>query len=347
MDTLRVVTSDPVARFLAERGAKVDRKNRMRLMKSSEILDTALRIYQRMGLTFLRFTAVPALLCLASLGFVDNFVLPNLFTTSGNGSAGQVMGEFAFSVGLAVFVGGPLFLLGVSYTSALVVQLVSEYMLGHAPAPEEAASVASRLLPKLFVLNLRELVLSISGILASTAIIGLSGYIAKTSPDSDSTAGIVAVVGGLGVFAGAIIFLFIIASDALAVPVAVLERISAKDAAKRSRNLLKRVGYHPSGTGNIWSLYFLLLFLALILAAGLYAFIGIFDLRDHFSNLVSSVPGHPLLVQAFDLFPPFVIIWTLLPVWASVITIVYYERKIRLEGFDIDVLASEIPVDRR
>jgi hypothetical protein len=47
-------------------------------------------------------------------------------------------------------------------------------------------------------------------------------------------------------------------------------------------------------------------------------------------------------LRAFDLIPPFLIIWTLLPVWASVITIVYYERKIRLEGYDIDVLASEI-----
>src|ERR1700735_1411383 len=114
LDTLLAVTSDPVFRYLSQRGAKFDRKNRMRIMNSSEVLDMALRIYQRLGLTFLRLTVVPALLCLASIGFVQNYVLPGLFMTKNNGAPGQVLADVAGALGMAVFVGGPLFLLGVS-----------------------------------------------------------------------------------------------------------------------------------------------------------------------------------------------------------------------------------------
>jgi len=336
------VTSDPVARYLSQRGAKFDRKNRLRLMNSSEVLDTALRIYQRLGLTFLQLTVAPALLCLAAVGFVQNFVLPNLFTTNGNGNGLQFFGEIAGTLGMAVFVGGPLFLLGVSYTSSVVVHLVSDYMLGNVPDPEAAAAAARSVLPRLFVVNLKELCLSISGIIVSTCVMAIGGYVAKSTPDTDEWAGIVVAIGAFGLVLGGVLFLCIVAFDSLAAPVAVLEGVGSRMASKRSRILLKKVGYHLSGTGTIWSLYVLLLFLTLVVGTGLYFFIEIFNIRDHLASLLSFLPGEQLFLQAFDLLPSFVVIWTLMPVWASVITIVYYERRIRLEGFDIDVLASEI-----
>jgi len=342
LDTLVGVTSDPVARYLSQRGAKFDRKNRLRLMKSSEMLDTALRIYQRLGLTFLRLTVAPALLCLASVGFVQNYVLPDLFTTNGKGNGAQFMGEIAGALGLAVFVGGPLFLLGLSYTSSLVVHLVSDYMLGNQPDPEAAAETARNVLPRLFLVNLKELCLSLSGIIASTCVMGVGGYVAKTSADTDATAGIVVGIGALGLILGCFVFLYIVACDALAAPIAVLENAGSRLASKRSRKLLKKAGYHLGGASSIWSLYILLLFLSLVLGSGLYLFIELLGIRQHLSDLLSFLPGEQLFLQAFDLLPSFIVIWTLMPVWASVITIVYYERRIRLEGFDIDVLASEI-----
>ena len=138
------------------------------------------------------------------------------------------------------------------------------------------------------------------------------------------------------------LFLYFIAWDSLSVPAAILEHLKANAAAKRSRQLLKRSGYHPSGTGTIWALYFMLVILMLVLDIGLYASFELLSINEHVSNFFGQAAVGTLFLKALDLIPPFLTIWTLIPVWASVITIVYYERKIRLEGFDIDVLASEI-----
>ena len=347
MDTLVEVTTDPISRYLSQRGAKFDRKNRLRIMNTSEVLDTALRIYQRFGLTFLRLTVAPALLCLASIGFVQNYVLPGLFTTKAGGTPGQLIADVAGALATAVFVGGPLFLLGLSYSSSLVVHLVSDYMIGKTPDPEAAAETARAVLPRLFLVNLKELCLSVSGIVVSTAVMALGGYLTSVTVDTDVVSGLVTFLGVLGFCAGGIIFLYIVACDALAAPVAVLEGVGPRMASKRSRELLKKYGYHPSGTGTIWSVYGLLGFVSLVLGGGIFACSEALGLGQHLASFLAFLPGAQVFIRAFDLLPSFFVIWTLMPVWASVITIVYYERKIRLEGYDIDVLASEIAKSNR
>lgn len=247
---------------------------------------------------------------------------------------------------MAVFVGGPLFLLGISYSSTLVVHLVSAYMTGKDSDPDEAAISARGLLPRMFLVSLKELCMSMAGVVASTAIMGLGGYMSSVTPDTSAGAGIVAAIGVLGMLVGVFWFLYILACDALVAPIAVIEGVSARQAAKRSRQLLKRAGYHPAGTGTIWSLYFLLAFISMVLSAGIYAFSEFLNLPQRLAGILSFIPGEQLFQRAFDLIPSFIVIWTLAPVWATVITIIYYERKIRLEGFDIDVLAAEIPVTR-
>ena len=336
------MTSDPGSRYLSQRGAKFDRKNRLRVMSSSEVLDTAMRIYQRHGLTFLRLTVVPALLCLAATGFVQNFVLPGLFTTKANSGPGEMVAEVAGALATAIFVGGPLFLLGISYSSATIVSLVSDSMLSQPSDEAKAVSGATHALPRLFLVNLKELCLSVSGLVLSTAVMASGGYLAQVTQQTDAIAGVVSALGVFGLFGGGLIFLYIIANHALSVPVAVLEKAGPRLASKRSKLLIKKLGYHPSGTGTIWALYGLLAFMSLVLSAGIYFFFEILDLNERLSSALSSFPGGMLFVRAFELLPSFFVIWTLLPVWATVITIVYYERRIRLEGFDIDVLTSEI-----
>lgn len=347
MDTLLAVTSDPVSRYLSQRGAKFDRKNRMRTMNSSEILDMALRIYQRLGITFLRLTVTPALLCLASIGFIQNFVLPNFFLTNAKDAASRQILDIAFAMATGVFVGGPLFLIGLSYSSSIVVSLVSDYITGKDSDLTRATILARTVLPRLFLVNLKELCLSVSGIVLSTTWMAFGGYLASETPDTDAMAGVVTATGVLGFIAGGVVFLIIIARDALAAPVAVLEDAGARQASKRSRQLLKRQGYHPAGTGTVWLLYTLLVFMAFITATSLILFSSLLNLDDHLASLLSFIPAEPVFLKAFDLVPSFLVIWTLLPVWATVITIVYYERKIRLEGYDIDVLASDIAGSNR
>jgi hypothetical protein len=54
-----------------------------------------------------------------------------------------------------------------------------------------------------------------------------------------------------------------------------------------------------------------------------------------------------VVIAGVDLLPYYLAIWTLIPVWATTLTVIYYERRIRLEGFDIEAMASQIKTDDR
>ena len=339
------MTSEPAVTNRSYRGAKSERKPRLRIMTSGEVLDMALRIYQRLGLTFLRLTAVPSLLCLAATGFIQNFVLPGFFTTKASGSASQMLWDVSGAMACAILIGGPLFLLGLSFASSIVAKLVSDYLQGKPSQPDEAILTARAVLNRLFILNLKQLVQSCSGIVISTAVMAVGGYVTSITPQSNSTGGGLALMGILGLIAGFIVFLYFVAVDAVAVPVAIIEGETAWKTSKRSRELLKRVGYHPSGANTVWTAYFVLIFIAGVLWGGVVVVMELLNINERLGFLThSGLPGH-LVLEAIGLIPSFLVIWLLIPVWATIITIVYYERKIRLEGYDIDALASEILIE--
>jgi len=49
-----------------------------------------------------------------------------------------------------------------------------------------------------------------------------------------------------------------------------------------------------------------------------------------------------ILQKVLELFPLFLAIWIIIPVWCTTTTLLYYERRIRLEGYDILALAQEV-----
>jgi hypothetical protein len=176
----------------------------------------------------------------------------------------------------------------------------------------------------------------------SAAIIGFGGYVNQKTDSSDITAGVLVFIGGAAMLAGIVLFLYFIAWDALSIPVAILEKCPAGQSVRRSRQLLKRAGYHPGGTGTIWSLYVLLAILLMVLQIGMGVSVELVSAHERIESVFGPTALTALSTKLLDLLPTFLTLWTLIPVWASVITIVYYERKIRIEGFDIDILASEI-----
>jgi hypothetical protein len=316
-------------------------------MSTGEIVDTSLRLYQRLGLTFLGVSAIPALLCLAAVAFVGNYVLPGLFYSQDGGNFLTHLGQVGIALTLALFIGGPLFLSGVAYTTCIIVSLVSDWFLGNPIDPAAAEEVARRAMPRLLVVVLRELLLAFSGVIASTALMMLGEWLQMVTPDTTAWAGIVALVGVLGLIFGVIIFLAVIARDGIVAPVAVLENLGPAKAGRRSRELLKPAPYHPSGISSMYGLYLLIAFFATVLLGGIYASAGILGLDDMVDRLTAGMFLRPLLLEAFDLAPIFVTIWTLLPVAATTVTILYFDRRVRLEGYDIEVLGRDLARNSR
>jgi hypothetical protein len=316
------------------------RATRLRAMKTGEIVDSALRTYQRLGVTFLRLTAGPALLCLAASAFVLNYVLPGLFTTRNASDFIYQIGEVFVALTLALFVGGPLFLIGLSYSTVIVVSLTSDDVLGDEPNVDAALKMAQQRLWTLFRLNMRELFASLSGVFIATIVMLIGAFIASRTAETDVTAGLVTLLGVLGLFAGFFVFLFFIGRDALAPAAVVLENASPVRAAARSRELQKNHPIQGSGSGPVLSVYTLLGFVSLVMLSGMYAIQGMLPINV--DDFLGQLPFGPLWTEAYNLLPLFITLWTVMPIWASVVTVSYYDRRIRLEGFDIEVLAKEI-----
>ena len=136
------MTSDPLTRFLNQRSARFDRRARLRPMTGMEVVDVAVRAYQLLGSTILRLTAVPTLLCVSALAFVTGYVLPKLLVTESAGSVTGQVQEVVFALVLIIAIGGPLFLIGSSYSSAIITSLVSDFMVGNVPNAQVALRTA-------------------------------------------------------------------------------------------------------------------------------------------------------------------------------------------------------------
>jgi hypothetical protein len=321
---------------------------RLRPHASSELVDAALRIYQRQGMRMLRLTALPTLFCLASLTFLLDYILPAFTTTKNADSLGGQALEVVFTVCLGLFVAGPLFLTGLTYASTLVVRLAADDLEGMATSENSVLRFARSALPRLFVQNLKEVLLSASGILVAVGIMLLGSLLTTLTPSDSPVAGLVAVLGFLGLGVGGLIFLYVLSLDALVVPVTVLESETGRAVSKRSRSLLGSPKHRMlgapigSGYGPIWNVYLASLFIFFASFFGLKGIDALLDLQVRLTAWLGSSILKGIFTTAVQMVPLYIALWLCIPIWATAITVIYFERRVRLEGLDILKLSEEI-----
>jgi hypothetical protein len=160
--------------------------------------------------------------------------------------------------------------------------------------------------------------------------------------ETDVTAGIVFLIAcfAFGVAGG--VFLWVFARHALAPAAMVLEGASVGQAVRRSVHLMRRDRVHGSGGGTIWLLFVLLVLLYLLMQFGVGGSLEAVGYPETVRGWISGLPLSGVIVEALALLPTFVVIWTLVPLWSAATTILYYDRRIRLEGYDIEALAEEV-----
>ena len=311
-------------------------------MTSSEVIDVSFRMFQVLGWTFLRLSVGPVLFCMAAMAFVLQYALPGFFETSNNANFVVQLQEASTAVALSFFVGGPLFLVGVSAVTASVTQLVSDYMVGNVPDERVAQAAMTKVLPKLLGLSFRELFLSSGGVLLMILLLMASAVVTKVFPQQENLSGVILGVGLIGFIPAGLIFLYVRVTHSLAPTITVLENLGPNQAAKRSKYLVNTADLQGSGQSTIISLFFLCGFITLVLWIGLATTESMFDLGNQVEMFASNLPLPGLFTQAFELIPAFLSLWVVLPLWAATTTVLYYDRRIRLEGYDIEALAGDV-----
>lgn len=314
-------------------------------MQINEIIDLSIRVYQSLGWPILKATASAAVFMFAGLAFLFDFVFPMFGVTSNASDINVQVGEAVLVVILAICVAAPISLLGLSYATGVIVKFVADYMNGSIPDPDAARRAGQTTLWRLFGVHLFELVVGWAGVLLSIGLLMVSAVINSTANQNDaSSADLSALAAGLAIFGFIIGFLWlaiVLSRHALTPAIAVIEQAKPMAAAKRSAQLLKAFGSHPSGYGVLFTLICVILILLLLVWPGISAGTAMLSMEDRLESAIGIPYVGSVLIFVVRMAPLYLTVWVLAPVWCATTTILYYERRVRVEGYDVQALAKD------
>ena len=312
-------------------------------MTPSETVDLAIKIYQRLAGVFIRESIPAAFLTLVGVTFLFEYTLPSLFETRDETNISIQVAEFMVNLCVGLLVGGPLILIGTSFLVGIVVVLTSQYLTG-VPLDVKVARLAAHRAWKTSILtSLTALAASAGGILASVVIMGIGGWMSTFQNDSEQFLRLLAYIGIFALITAGVWCLACVARYALALPSAILEGVRPRQALRRSVDLQKKFLHHGTGTAATWYVIITVLLGWLLISTGAEAAQEIVGLDRILGQINQALPFPEVWKVAIAAIPSFVAILLLLPAISCGFTVVYFERRVRLEGYDIDALASEIP----
>jgi len=314
---------------------------RLTPMKPGEIIDTSTQIYQSIGVLLLRAIFVPSLLCFVSLAFLFDRVLPRFFVTDSPDSIMGQLSEALVLLAVTVGIGAPLFFIGASYAVALVCQLVSDFMVGITPSIDGAKRAARSCLGRAVWLSVRQSLIACLGFAGGVLGLIASAYMETEAPGNGLSAMLtVFSIVCLGV--GALLMPVVLGMYAVAMPVCLLEGKGIKESVARTRHLMKKHPNQPAGYETIFLLYVVVLFLLFLIFGGFSTVYSLLPLKDWINSVEFLARYRDGIESVLSGVPLLLTIWVLIPVWATTTTILYLERRIRLEGYDIETLAKEV-----
>lgn len=279
---------------------------------------------------------------MASITFLIGYVLPRFTTTQHPNSTPAQLVEVLSATGFAVFIGGPVFVCGSIYGSSVAIQLCSQCLLGEPLNVQAAEEIARMRLGRLLTCGIRELFVRSSGLLIGGSLLFFGGLLAKVTPESDFSAGVLALIGGIAVLVGFFVYGSLMLRRSLIIPIAALESIPFKAIPSRNRELMKAWSIHRSGASSIGSSFFVAAIVGFAICGGLQMAASLIGLSEWFSSITDGLFLQPILVAALNSVPVFIALWVAIPFWSAITTTLYYERRVRIEGFDIEQLAEEL-----
>lgn len=307
-------------------------------MTTTELTDATFSVYRSIGRQTLQVSLIPTLFCAIAVLFVLRYAIPGMFTTNTPESMqGQIL-DSAGALALGMLVGFPLFGIGVTYMVSITVTLASDYLAGNIPDVASSVRYTSRQFGTIFRLVIRQFFFSTIGFLVSFGLTVVSALVNQGNPDQGVVgASFVALAALLGWLAGPLICLLFWFRDSLALPALICEHLTPKAASQRSHYLMRGSLGQTSGYGNLIHVYMLLFLIVLMLAV---------SLGTTFSLVEGFIPGFilnadltRLLVGALPLYFGLLFVT---PIWATGVTILYFERRVRLEAYDVQNLAQDV-----
>lgn len=336
--------------YVYSRTLRLDRHDTLRTLNPSTAYPTALRLYRTLGVRILRLTAMPMAFCFAVLVFFVSLVLPSLFETR-DASSLIIQAFEILGVGLiGMVVACPLFFFGLSYSQAITSILVVKHILGENIRDEEVHRQVNEKIWPLFWTTIL-----CSWRAGWSFFVGLGmlippAFMSEADQASRVFSGLVAAIGVFVLMLSPLVGLISLMSVSLAPTAALLENLKPRPAVKRSKSLMQgrwvnRQMVFGSGQSSLTSAVLLMGGLALFAILGGYLTSGLLEKSGLLRFLVTGTFGNTLVNGFLGALPWFLCLWLITPIWNTVIGVVYIDRKIQWEGYDVTVLDADAHAD--
>lgn len=325
-----------------ERLNSVDRRQWLHPMTSGEIMEGAARFYQKTARHILPRTALPTALCYIALTFILTFLLPNFYALNGGEQLVDDATRVFAATAITLFVAIPLFVYGLGVSSAIAIQQVSPFITGDRLSESDNPPLNRLPNPWQFTLFLSLIgAESLSPVLITAGLFLLGAAIQAGAPDS-IVPGLIAVLGSIMAFLAFLLTPYLILRNFICPVVYTLETHSIKSAYKRGKYLSRSHNQVSSSVEIGIFLFIISLFIVLGLYAGISMLTSLILESGPVQSMVSGVIWGDLVTSAISMIPGYVVLWFVVPFWASAATLTYYDRRIRLEAFDIRTLAQDV-----
>lgn len=316
----------------------VNRRFLMRPLRSEEIVDVAIHLVRSRGLAYLGMTLVPSMGSFLTLWFMGGFLVPQLFLTEEGSTVRQEFFEVATTLGLTLFVALPLLATLFSFMSGAVTAYTCGHLAAKPISEAEAIRTSAR---KLGALVLTKLYSFGPTAVMFIIVLGLLFWSAVT-PDNNT-----AVLATMGIATLMLPFclipLIVYGIRGAVVPsVLVMENRKGPDAYKRSKALMAQAPFHGAGSDVVTTLSMSVFFIVVSVVTGLLVLIATLDPGSYIKAIVSSPKLNHVLGSLVYLAPAFLGLWVCMIIWNVSMAVVYVDRRIRLEGLDIELLSREL-----
>lgn len=325
--------------FFRQRTRSFNRLVMLRPITNSELLDAVFRIYRNEGRRMLALSLVPALLAFAGLLFYAELVFPRFFTTMNPESPNAQVVEVAVAMALSVVTALPLLLLGLGWMNGLVVRITADALHGE---PADAADVMRS--ARSVLKNLFAQMLIFSGHVLLWPLLGFLFYVGSSRLARAGLDGLVVFTYLAGILSLLIAFIMVpvvIVRSGLAPVVCVVERLSPRASLARSKDLMRRRPFVPSALEMLLNLALLVVLVFVIVWIGLGAGMGMLGIARWLTDTLPLNLPTQWATAGLGYLPVFAAMWLSVPLWGIGTTLLYFDRRSRLEAYDIEMHARE------
>ncbi|MBL8059964.1 MAG: hypothetical protein JNK63_04515 [Chthonomonas sp.] len=322
---------------------RVQRMESLRPMTSGEILNLTTMAFREIGMAILRPTFSAATLVYVAFMMMTQLILPQMFTTRAPHSVSSQVSEVATTVVLGIFTALPILVIGLSIIITHSVHATADYVSNRWVHEGERQARSDQSLKLTMWLTLRTLVFACSGLLITLFLLLASALLNDIRPDLS------AVAGGIAIFSSVValaIFLYVLVRHSLAPAAALLENAPNHEAPRRSIQLLRTYRGAGSGDDSIVAIGLSLTLLGLCFWGGIEAIYGTLGVIPWLTNVLGRHWWGEIAMSLATGLPYLFAFWVIVPIYSVGTTLVFFERKIRLEGYDISLLHDELRVKR-